>query len=109
MPNNMVHAIYLAQIQILIDRWPKVFNKNDPLPLPIGAFEEIIATPNLGMYDDELEATLVCWTARREYCKAIVELGWRYTLDGKRLEPISPEEIVHQSIRLARFRRQGYL
>jgi len=79
------------------------------LPLEIGAFEKIIATPNLGMCDEDLEHTLVCWTSRREYCRQAVMLGARYDLQGNQVGSISQDEMQSFQERYVRFIRRGML
>lgn len=103
------HQLYLHYIPILIKRFPKAFNRSSPLPLEIGVFEKLIALPNLGMCDDELETTLLCWTSRREYCRSAVLLGARYDLEGNRVEDIDKFDLVEFDRRYKRFIKRGML
>lgn len=103
------HYLYLDRIHILIDRFPTVFNRENPLPLEIGVFEKLIALPDLGMCDDELEAVLLCWTSRREYCRSAALWGRRYDLNGKVVEKISDECMATYTRRYKRFVRRGFL
>lgn len=106
---NYVHMLYQQNVQILIDRFPTVFNRDNPLPLEIGVFEKIIALPNLGMGDDELESVLLCWCARREYCRSAALDGWRYDLAGMRVERINSEDMADYQRRYDSFILRGML
>ena len=108
LPND-VHAVYQQNIQILIDRFPIAFNRDVPLPLEIGVFEKLITLPDLGMCDDELECVLLCWTARREYCRSAVIMEWRHDLIGQRVERIDQANMDTYQMRYARFIRTGRL
>jgi sRNA-binding protein len=107
--NQYVHHLYQQNVQILIDRFPIVFNRDNPLPLEVGAFESIIAVPDLGMGDEELECVLLCWTARREYCRSIVMMRQRFDLEGNPVERIDQETLAAQQERYDRFVRRGML
>ncbi|MCS5736687.1 ProQ/FINO family protein, partial [Herbiconiux daphne] len=106
---DWVHTKYRQNIHILMERYPVAFNRDNPLPLELGVFEKLIALPNLGMGDDELECTLLCWCARREYCRSAVLTGWRHDVDGQRVERISELDMVSYNRRYDSFIRRGML
>ncbi|MCS5736561.1 ProQ/FINO family protein, partial [Herbiconiux daphne] len=100
---------YRTYIPILEERFPIAFNRDNPLPLEVGVFEKLIALPDLGMCDDELDCVLQCWTARREYCRSAVLIGWRHDLIGQRVERIGGEDLLTYQNRYSRFIRRGML
>lgn len=106
---DYVHTLYQMNVQILLDRYPLVFNRDNPLPLEIGVFEKLIAVPDLGMGDEELECVLLCWTARREYCRSAVMTQRRHDLEGRPVERIDEDELSKYRTRYDRFVRRGML
>lgn len=106
---NIAYEVYRNKIGILMQRWPTLFVRENPLPLVDDIFEQIIAVPELGMGDDELEYTLACWKARREYCRSICHIQRKHNLRGEPVDRFSDEALAHQEMRYERFVRRGEL
>lgn len=105
--NIYSHLIYKANIDKLIALFPKVFDKEDPLPLAGDIVEALRLIPNLGIDEEDIYHVITCWTARAEYCRAMVNYGWRFSLAGKKIEPIDFDKLDYQLHRLNRFKEQG--
>ena len=69
-----------ANLALLIERFPIVFNPEKPLPLAIGSHKAIRAA--FGLPWSQLEDLIRWWTIRPEYLAALVAGGPRYSLDG---------------------------
>lgn len=107
--NLRSHQIYKENIHVLLEMFPKVFDKEDPLPLAGNIVEALQLIPDLGIDYEDIYHVIAVWTARREYCVAQVNYGWRFSLLGKRIEPIPFDKLDYQLFRMKRFKEQGLL
>jgi hypothetical protein len=71
---------------------PTVFDPDEPLPLAIGAHDQLT---ELGLSADEVRNLLRWWTRRREYYAALARGGSRYNLDASVAGSISDEDQEH--------------
>ncbi|EDY2184956.1 proQ/FINO family protein [Salmonella enterica subsp. enterica] len=75
--------------------WPVLFNLDNPKPLKVGIFDDLmqdISARNLIIGAGVLKATLVRYTHRIQYKKALVAGGARYDLNGQPCGEITPEQ-----------------
>jgi hypothetical protein len=71
---------------------PTVFDLDEPLPLAIGAHDQLT---ELGLSTEEVRSLLRWWTRRREYHTALARGGSRYNLDASVAGSISDEDQEH--------------
>ncbi|EDX0048482.1 proQ/FINO family protein [Salmonella enterica] len=75
--------------------WPVLFNLDNPKPLKVGIFDDLmqdISARNLTIGAGVLKATLVRYTHRIRYKKAVCAGGARYDLNGQPCGEITPEQ-----------------
>jgi hypothetical protein len=79
----------LAKLQKLA---PTMFDLDEPLPLAIGAHDQLT---ELGLSTEEVRSLLRWWTRRREYYAVLARGGLRHNLDASVAGSISDEDQEH--------------
>ncbi|EDZ5934478.1 proQ/FINO family protein [Salmonella enterica] len=75
--------------------WPELFDMNNPKPLKVGVLDDLmqdISARNLTIGTGVLKATLVRYTHRIRYQKALAAGGARYDLNGQPCGEVTPEQ-----------------
>jgi sRNA-binding protein len=95
-----------AILEILLERWPDVFDLDEPVPLALGIHDHIIAAePSL--CGPELEAFLQWYTSRGPYVLAMARGGKRAGLDGKAAGEVSAQHQSGARVAVAKFNLRG--
>jgi sRNA-binding protein len=85
-------AARMASLARLRELAPTVFDPDAPLPLAIGAHDQLTG---LGLSAEAVGGLLRWWTRRRAYHAALAKGGSRYNLDASVAGPISDEDQAH--------------
>jgi hypothetical protein len=83
----------VALLEILIERWPRCFDLENPAPLQVGLYEQIIAEEP-ALTGRELAAILRWYVRRIPYTSALARGGKRTNLDGKAAGAVSEEHQI---------------
>ena len=79
-----------STLELLLERWPDIFDLDEPAPLQLGIHDAIIAAEP-ALCGPELEAVLRWYTSRIPYIKALARGGKRAGLDGKAAGDVSEQ------------------
>jgi hypothetical protein len=93
-----------ANLAVLAERFPSIFNPEKPLPLAIGCAKAIRAA--IGMSWSQLEDLIRWWTTRPEYLAALAAGGPRYNLDGSEAGIVAENHRVNAYQPRQRIRRR---
>jgi sRNA-binding protein len=86
--------------QILEERWPLLFNFNEPKPLKIKVAEDIYAQINESEWL-QIRKALATYAGRLVYSKCLAKGGDRYDLDGGVSGEISKEDVQRSKDRIS--------
>lgn len=78
-------------IEILVKKYPKIFNKKDPKPLKLGILEDIAEDLGEELSKTEIKKGLKYYTSAKQYHQAIMAERYRVNLRGNRVSLISEE------------------
>jgi hypothetical protein len=85
-------AARMASLARVRELAPTVFDLDAPLPLAIGAHDQLTG---LGLSAEAVGGLLRWWTRRRAYHAALAKGGSRYNLDASVAGPVSDEDQAH--------------
>jgi len=83
---------------------PKVFDPDTPIPLAIGANNQLI---ELGIAKQAVGGILSWWCSRPEYRAALARGGNRHNIDGSIHGPISTDDQQHAADQISRARERA--
>ena len=78
-------------VEILVKKYPKIFNKKEPKPLKIGILEDIAEDLGEELSKTEIKKGLKYYTSAIQYHQAIMAERYRVNLNGNRVSLISEE------------------
>ena len=92
-----IHQVYKENISKLSEAFPVLFNKADPLPLALNAFEQLNRLEaHHGLTKTQLRKCLRVWCNRYEYHRALRKDGSiRFNANLTEAEPVSQEHRDH--------------
>lgn len=85
--------------------WPEAFNFNEPRPLKLGVFEDLVAdAQRRGLPFDAaiLKAAMKAYTSRYVYQKAVSKITERIGVDGSPCGEVSAEQKAYAKVQLQR-------
>ena len=86
-----VWQVYKKNIGIIIQKFPEVFNKENPMILKVGIHHDLVR--ETGLSGVTVRSVLCCWTSRAEYRKVGARGGCRVDLAGCPVSEISQEHV----------------
>jgi len=96
--------IRMANLALLRELAPKVFDPDTPIPLAIGANNQLI---ELGIAKQAVGGILSWWCGRPEYRAALARGGNRHNIDGSIHGPISTDDQQHAADQISRARERA--
>ena len=94
----------MANLALLRELAPKVFDPDTPIPLAIGANNQLI---ELGIAKQTVGGILSWWCSRPEYRAALARGGNRHNIDGSIHGPISTDDQQHAADQISRARERA--
>lgn len=88
-----------AAVALLTDKYPEIFNLEDPKPLKIGIHQDLQA--DSGISKTQLRKALSAYTRHYNYIACLTKGGSRIDLKGENVAEVTVEEIQHASDKVA--------
>lgn len=97
-------AANMAALQLLMDAYPKVFDRNNVRPLKIGIQEDLIADEKVAK--NKIKRALASYVRSLNYIRSIREGVERVNIAGEAAGLVSAEESLHAKNKLRELNKQ---
>jgi len=103
-PKSKNRAANMAALQLLMDAYPKVFNRDNVRPLKIGIQEDLIADEKVAK--NKIKRALASYVRSLSYIRSIREGVERVDINGDASGQVTADEALHAKNKLRELNRK---